>query len=69
MISPRGLGVKHFGREVNMQQIAETAVNLINAVDEAVWGWPMILLLLGTHLVMTVCTGFPSRRIRTRKER
>ena len=29
-----------------MQQIAETVVNVINAVDEAVWGWPMIILLL-----------------------
>ena len=65
MISPRGLSVKHFGREVNMQQIAETAVNLINAVDEAVWGWPMILLLLGTHLVMTVCTGGIQKKLGT----
>ena len=65
MISLHGLGVKHFGREVNMQQIAETAVNLINAVDEAVWGWPMILLLLGTHLVMTVCTGGIQKKLGT----
>ena len=48
-----------------MQQIAETAVNLINAVDEAVWGWPMILLLLGTHLVMTVCTGGIQKKLGT----
>ena len=48
-----------------MQQIAETVVNVINAVDEAVWGWPMIILLLGTHLVMTVCTGGIQKKIGT----
>ena len=44
-----------------MQQIAETVVNVINAVDEAVWGWPMIILLLGTHVFMTFRTGFIQR--------
>lgn len=31
---------------------------LITWVDGKVWGWGMILLLLGTHLFMTVRTGF-----------
>ena len=31
---------------------------LVTWVDGKVWGWGMILLLLGTHLFMTVRTGF-----------
>ncbi len=35
---------------------------LITWVDGKVWGWRMILLLLGTHLFMTVRTGFIQRK-------
>ena len=34
---------------------------LVTWVDGKVWGWGMILLLLGTHLFMTVRTGFIQR--------
>lgn len=27
------------------------------------WGWPMIILLFGTHLVMTIRTGFIQKDI------
>ena len=27
------------------------------------WGWPMIILLLGTHLFLTICLRFPQRHI------
>lgn len=27
------------------------------------WGWPMIIMLLGTHLYLTIRLGFPQRRI------
>ena len=40
-------------------------VNFINELDGFVWGWPMIILLLGTHIVMTVCTGGIQRKIGT----
>ncbi|HJC24406.1 MAG TPA: sodium:alanine symporter family protein [Candidatus Eisenbergiella merdavium] len=46
-----------------MQQVGEAIVNAINVIDEAVWGWPMIILLLGTHLIMTVSTGGIQRKI------
>lgn len=39
---------------------------LITWVDGKVWGWGMILLLLGTHLFMTVRTGFIQRKTITR---
>ncbi|MBR2835404.1 MAG: sodium:alanine symporter family protein [Coriobacteriales bacterium] len=37
----------------------------VDAVDSFVWGWAMIVLLLGTHIVMTVRTGFIQRKIGT----
>lgn len=37
----------------------------VEAVDSFVWGWAMIVLLLGTHLVMTVRTRFIQRKIGT----
>lgn len=37
----------------------------IRALDELVWGWWMIFLLLGTHIFMTIRTGVIQRRIGT----
>ncbi len=37
----------------------------VDAVDSFVWGWVMILLLLGTHLFMTVRTKFIQRKLGT----
>ncbi len=34
----------------------------VQTVDDFVWGWGMILLLLGTHIFMTVRTGFIQRK-------
>ena len=39
---------------------------LLTWVDGKVWGWGMILLLLGTHLFMTVRTGFIQRKTITK---
>ncbi len=36
----------------------ETISSVINAVDKFVWDWWMIILLLGTHVFLTVRTGF-----------
>ena len=41
----------------------DAIVNGINTIDKMVWGWWMILLLLGTHIFMTIRTGFIQRRI------
>lgn len=41
----------------------ETITNVINQIDQWVWGWWMILLLLGTHIFMTIRTGFIQRKI------
>lgn len=40
-------------------------MELLNAivitVNGVIWGWPMIILLLGTHIYMTAKTGFIQR--------
>ena len=36
----------------------ETISNAIYAIDDAVWGWWLIILLFGTHIFLTFRTGF-----------
>ncbi len=36
---------------------------IISTVDNFLWGWPLIILLFGTHLFMTVRTGFIQKHI------
>lgn len=37
--------------------------DVVSAINNVVWGWPMIILLLGTHLYMTFRTGFIQKYI------
>ena len=46
-------------------QCMEQIISMINNLDAYVWGWPMIVLLLGTHLIMTGATGGIQRKIGT----
>ncbi|MDR1018707.1 MAG: sodium:alanine symporter family protein [Lachnospiraceae bacterium] len=39
----------------------KAVTDVINQIDGIVWGWGMIILLLGTHLFMTIRTGFIQR--------
>lgn len=43
----------------------EKVVSIINWVDNQIWGWPMIILLLGTHIFMTIRTRVIQRKIGT----
>ena len=43
---------------IKMEQFTE----MINALDSWLWGLPMIVLLLGTHVFMTLRTGFIQRK-------
>ena len=36
---------------------------IIGKIDGFVWGWPLIILLVGTHLFMTFRTGFIQKDI------
>lgn len=40
-------------------------VNFINWFDKLIWGWPMIILLLGTHIFLSIRTGFIQKKIGT----
>lgn len=37
--------------------------NFFSEVSSLLWGWPMIILLLGTHLYLTIILRFPQRHI------
>lgn len=43
----------------------ETIDNLISSFSSFLWGWPMIILLLGTHIFLTIRLRFPQRKIFT----
>ena len=36
---------------------------LISKLDSFLWGWPLIILLFGTHIFMTIRTGFIQKDI------
>ena len=36
---------------------------IISSFSSFIWGWPMIILLLGTHIFMTVRLKFPQLKI------
>lgn len=46
-----------------MEAFIESFSAGVDAVDGFVWGWALIWLLLGTHLFMTIRTGFIQRKI------
>lgn len=41
----------------------ETFSNIISTIDGWLWGFPLIIVLLGTHIFMTVRTGFIQRYV------
>ena len=43
----------------------ETINDLLVSVSGFLWGWPMIILLLGTHIFLTVRLRFPQLRLLT----
>ena len=43
----------------------ETLNNLFAQLSSFLWGWPMIVLLLGTHLFLTFRLHFPQRKLFT----
>lgn len=43
----------------------EQLFSIIEEISGIVWGWPMIILLLGTHIFLTIRLKFPQRKIFT----
>ena len=36
---------------------------IIDTLDSFLWGWPLIIMLVGTHVYMTIRTGFIQKDI------
>lgn len=43
--------------------MAEILDNLIQQCCDFLWGWPMVILLFGTHLFLTIRLKFPQRKL------
>lgn len=43
----------------------DTVLSLSTEISSWLWGWPMIILLLGTHLFLTIRLRFPQRKLLT----
>lgn len=43
----------------------ENLAAIVDKVSSTLWGWPMIILLLGTHVYLTIILKFPQRKIFT----
>jgi AGCS family alanine or glycine:cation symporter len=43
----------------------EQLLQITEEISGVVWGWPMIILLLGTHIFLTIRLKFPQRKIGT----
>lgn len=41
----------------------EDISKLIETIGSIVWGWPMIIMLLGTHILLTIRLHFPQRHV------
>ena len=48
-----------------MDAAYEAFCSIVGAVDGFIWGWPLIIMLLGTHLFTTIRTKFIQRKIGT----
>ena len=49
-----------------LDQIVEMLYSIVTPLDKIVWGWGMIVLLLGTHIFLTIRTGFIQRKTITK---
>ena len=43
----------------------ESFCSVVGQIDSLVWGWPMIILLIGTHIFMTIRTKGIQRKLGT----
>ena len=42
-----------------------TLYDILNEASNLLWGWPMVILLFGTHVYLTIILRFPQRYIFT----
>lgn len=48
---------------IGIDSVFETVNQWIQSINDTIWGWPMLLLLLGTHIFLTLKLRFPQRYI------
>ena len=48
-----------------METLSNQIGEVLKDVSSFIWGWPMIIMLLGTHLYLTIRLKFPQRKIFT----
>ena len=48
-----------------MEGLIESIGGVISSIDGWLWSWPLIIVLVGTHLYMTIRTKFIQRKIGT----
>lgn len=41
----------------------EQLTKIVQEISSFMWGWPMIIMLLGTHLYLTIRLRFPQLHI------
>jgi len=46
-----------------MESFTSLANSFLTQVNDILWGWPMIILLVGTHLFLTIRLRFPQRHV------
>ena len=46
-----------------MDTFLSSANDILNDLNGVLWGWPMIILLVGTHLFLTIRLRFPQRYV------
>lgn len=46
-----------------MESILSAANAMLSDLNSVLWGWPMIILLIGTHIFLTVRLRFPQRHV------
>lgn len=49
----------------NLLSLTDNLLSLTDKISGFVWGWPMIILLLGTHIFLTFRLKFPQRKLWT----
>lgn len=50
---------------VNMEEASSSILLVLQNISSFLWGWPLLILLLGTHLYLTIILRFPQRHIFT----
>ena len=43
----------------------DTINHFFSLISSFLWGWPMVILLLGTHIFLTFRLRFPQRKLLT----